>query len=60
MSCVPRVVAMGGVSGSLHPLVAPNHGGGGGMLGSFYQISSMEEPTHSVCKTANKFNGTLT
>ena len=40
VSCVPRVVAMGGVSGSLHPPVAPNHGGGGGMLGSFYQISS--------------------
>ena len=37
MSYMPRVVAMGGVSGSLHLPVAPNHGGGGGirMLGSF-------------------------
>lgn len=60
VSCVPRVVAMGGVSGSLHPPVAPNHGGGGGMLGSFVSNLSMEEPTRSVCKTANKLNGTLT
>ena len=62
MSCVPRVVAMGGVSGSLHLPVAPNHGGGGGirMLGSFVSNLSMEEPTRSVCKTANKLNGTLT